>query len=263
MAKIVCDFYSEVLSLSTSMTVILPQISESQKMGEQNSTPQKGFKTLWLLHGYSDDHTAWTRQTSIERYATFLGLAVVMPQVDHSYYCNMAHGKQYWTFISEELPAIARSFFPLSTDKKDNYVAGLSMGGFGAFKLALHFPERYIAAGSFSGVMDMILRSKEPSRENTMSNIFGENPQIQGSGNDLFFGIENHSHKKEAESKLHFFQCCGTEDFLYEENIRLRDKVQTLDVELTYREEAGSHEWGFWDKYIKEFLLWLKEKNLI
>ncbi len=68
----------------------------------------------------------------------------------------MATGQRHWTYISEEVPAIARHFFPLSGDRNKNYVAGLSMGGYGAFKLALTYPERYAAAASLSGALDVV-----------------------------------------------------------------------------------------------------------
>ncbi len=128
MALIQCQFYSEVLGLSTSMNVILPQATRSQigMEGKQGTGPHP---TLYLLHGLSDDDSTWLRRTSIERYVASMGLAVVMPQVHRSFYTNMEQGAAYWTFISEELPALARSFFPLSDKREDNFVAGLSMGG--------------------------------------------------------------------------------------------------------------------------------------
>jgi S-formylglutathione hydrolase FrmB len=136
MALIHCNFFSEVLKLSTSMYVILPQRTQNQ-IGMQGTVKKDKHPTLYLLHGLSDDHTIWLRRTSIERYVANLGLAVVMPEVHRSFYTDMVNGYNYWTFISEELPEIARSFFPLSDKREDNFVAGLSMGGYGAFKLAL------------------------------------------------------------------------------------------------------------------------------
>ncbi len=142
MALIQCQFYSEVLGLSTSMHVILPQETRSQigLEGKQGTGPHP---TLYLLHGLSDDDSIWLRRTSIERYVASLGIAVVMPQIHRSFYTNMEQGGAYGTFISEELPTLARSFFPLSAKREDNFVAGLSMGGYGAFKLALQHPERF------------------------------------------------------------------------------------------------------------------------
>ncbi|MFD2881182.1 alpha/beta hydrolase [Paenibacillus rhizoplanae] len=154
MALIECKFYSEVLGLSTSMTVILPQQTTTQ-IGMSNVSKGTLHPTLYLLHGLSDDDSIWLRRTSIERYVAEMGIAVVMPQVHRSFYTDMKAGGQYWTFISEELPALARSFFPLSPKREDNFVAGLSMGGYGAMKLGLRKPENWAAAASLSGALDM------------------------------------------------------------------------------------------------------------
>src|SRR3989304_2890072 len=145
------NFFSEVLTLGCAMHVLLPQ----RPLADAQKKPQKKFRTLYLLHGHSDDHTAWQRWTSIERYVEGLNLVVVMPAVHLSFYTDMVYGGKYWTFISEEVPAVVRDIFPLSSDRKDNFVAGLSMGGYGAFKLAFTHPERYAAAASISGAVDI------------------------------------------------------------------------------------------------------------
>lgn len=167
MALIDCKFYSEVLGLNTSMTVILPQQTTTQ-IGLSNVKRGDLHPTLFLLHGLSDDDSIWLRRTSIERYVAKLGIAVVMPQVHRSFYTDMASGGNYWTFISEELPALARSFFPLSAKREDNFVAGLSMGGYGAIKLGLRKPEVFAAAASLSGALDMahhFLNSEDASKK--------------------------------------------------------------------------------------------------
>jgi S-formylglutathione hydrolase FrmB len=209
--------------------------------------------TLYLLHGLSDDHTIWLRRTSIERYAADLGLAVVMPAVHRSYYQDMANGLNYWTFVSEELPAIAQSFFPLSQQREDNYVAGLSMGGYGAFKLALNHPERFAAAASLSGALaieGIFDRNISDSRL-----IFGDKSRIAGSSSDLFTAAERLAHSDQPKPLL--YQYCGTEDFLYEENIKFRNHAQALGLPLTYTEAPGDHQWTYWDEYIQHVLKWL------
>jgi putative tributyrin esterase len=144
MALIHCDLRSEALNLWTSICVILPQ--PPGPLTWDAAPPARKYPVLWLLHGLSDDHTIWQRRTSIERYVDTLPLAVVMPAVHRSWFTDMNLGYRYWTFISEELPAIVRSLFPISERPEDNFVAGLSMGGYGAFKLALRHSERYAAA---------------------------------------------------------------------------------------------------------------------
>lgn len=254
MAFIQCDFFSEVLGLSVSMNVILPQDTSGQ-IGMEGKSLSKKHPTLYLLHGASDDHTIWMRRTSIERYVAPLGLAVIMPAVHRSYYTDMVHGYKFWTFISEELPAIARSFFPLSDAREDNFVAGLSMGGYGAFKLALRCPDKFAAAASLSGALDVSWLTREVDRKEEFKNIFGDLEKLSGSENDLFYLAEKLA--KSDEPKPMLYQCCGTEDFLYEDNIRFRDWARELDLNLTYEEEPGTHEWGYWDKKIQRVLEWL------
>src|SRR5689334_21523460 len=122
------NFLSETLGMRSSIYVLLPQ----RQLSDVNKP--KDHRTLYLLHGHSDDHTAWMRFSSIEKHVEGLNLAVVMPAVHLSFYTDMVHGGKYWQFVSEEVPALVHNMFSLSTDRRDNFVAGLSMGGYGAFK---------------------------------------------------------------------------------------------------------------------------------
>ncbi|AET57642.1 alpha/beta hydrolase [Paenibacillus terrae] len=261
MALIQCQFYSEVLGLSTSMHVILPQETRSQigLEGKQGTGPHP---TLYLLHGLSDDDSIWLRRTSIERYVASLGIAVVMPQIHRSFYTNMEQGGAYGTFISEELPALARSFFPLSAKREDNFVAGLSMGGYGAFKLALQHPERFAAAASLSGVMDIHAARIDPTHKAMSSaewsHIFGPD-EIRGTDHDLLELLQRHTTLGTSLPLL--YQCCGTEDFLYEGNQTFRKACDTAGIPLTYEEGPGTHEWGYWDAKIQDVLAWLPLKG--
>jgi len=254
------NFYSETLTLGCSMYVLLPQ----RPLAEAQHKRQKKFRTLYLLHGRSDDHTAWQRFTPIERYIEGLGLAVVMPAVHRSFYNDMAHGGKYWQFISEEVPAVTREIFPLSSDRKDNFVAGLSMGGYGAFKLALTYPERFAAAASLSGGLDTVesVRADNPrndkSRLEEFRNIFGDLNRVAGSKHDLI-ALAKKVAKGPVRPRL--YQCCGTEDFLYQDNIHFRDVVRRLPMDLTYEEGPGEHNWAYWDKMIQRALTWMFPKG--
>lgn len=256
MALIKCDFYSEVLELSTSMTVILPQQTKSQ-IGMDNKSTTDKHQTLYLLHGLSDDDTIWSRRTSIERYVAPLGIAVVMPQVHRSFYTDMKYGNKYWTFLTEELPTIARSFFPLSDKREDNFVAGLSMGGYGAFKWALNKPEQIIAAASLSGALDINRLVEEREKDGFFTPIFGEE-EIADTVHDLFSLIKK-TDKKEQKPIL--FQCCGTEDFLYEDNIGFKELCEKTEFDLKVDFSPGEHEWGYWDNKIQDVLSWLPIKK--
>lgn len=257
MALIECKFYSEVLGLSTSMTVILPQQTTTQ-IGMSNVSRGKLHPTLYLLHGLSDDDSIWLRRTAIERYVAEMGIAVVMPQVHRSFYTDMATGGRYWTFISEELPALACSFFPLSDKREDNFVAGLSMGGYGAIKLGLRKPENWAAAASLSGALDMVHQSlnwEDPSQKSKeYLQIFGDQ-DIAGTPEDLLWLLQEVDRSEGPKPLL--YQCCGTEDFLYEDNQTFREACAKTQLSLTYEEGPGEHEWGYWDTKIRDVLKWL------
>jgi len=256
MALIHCDFFSETLGISTSVCAILPQNTQTQ-VGMKGSKNRAKYPVLYLLHGLSDDHTIWQRRTSIERYASELGLVVIMPSVERSFYTDMHNGYDYWTYISEELPKIMASFFPISTAREDNFAAGLSMGGYGALKLVMSHPDKFAAGASLSGSLNMaesILSESNEKEKKELINIFGDLPSVKGSENDLFAlaeGLHNY------QNKPRLFQCCGTEDFLYQDNIKFRDFIKTKDFDLTYDEGPGTHEWGYWDSEIQKVLKWL------
>jgi S-formylglutathione hydrolase FrmB len=259
MAFIQCDFFSNDLQLSVSMNVVLPQ------------PIRPSYPVLYLLHGMSDDHTIWMRRTSIERYADQYGLAVVMPAVGRSFYTNMAIGYRYWDFISEEVLQVAQGFFPLSAVREETFVAGLSMGGYGAFKLALSQPERFAAAASLSGALDMSLNRE--SRPDYVTpelaeawlaerrNMFGDLDAFEGSSNDLFHLAKQIAAANSPQPRL--FQCCGTEDFLYDQNQRFRALAESLGLDLTYEEGPGEHEWGYWDTMIQRVLVWLELEKVV
>lgn len=246
MALIHCQFFSKVLKVATAMDVILPE------------PPQAGrrYPVLYLLHGLSDDQTIWQRRTSIERYVQCMELAVVMPAVQRSFYADMACGYRYWTFISEELPALAQAFFPLSAAREETFVAGLSMGGYGAFKLALTYPERYAAAASLSGALDIlsVVRMEDESWRAEVQLMFGDLDRLAGSPNDLFHLARQ---APGALARPRLYQCCGTEDFLYPDNLRFKELALSLGLDLTYEEGPGEHEWAYWDQQIQRVLAWL------
>jgi putative tributyrin esterase len=257
MALIDCKFFSETLGMCSSMRVILPETTE-RRIGDAGASRAgqaafRGHPTLFLLHGMSDDETIWTRSTNVERYAAELGLAVVMPNVHRSFYTNMAHGYRYWDFVSFELIDKAREFFPLSHAREDNFVAGNSMGGHGAFKLAMRMPETFAGAASLSGVAD-VTEFRE-ARSLDFELIFGGPAAEPGSEDDVL-----HLAQLLAESeppRPRFYQCCGTEDFLLAQNHRLRERMQSFAFDYLYEEGPGNHDWRYWDKTIYRALEWL------
>ena len=256
------NFFSETLGMRSTMYVLLPQHS---LLNSVTRRPAR-LRTLYLLHGHSDDHTAWLRWSSIEKYAEGLNLAVVMPAVHLSFYTDMIHGGKYWQFISEEVPAVVRNMFSLSADRKDNFVAGLSMGGYGAFKLALTHPDRFVAAASLSGALDIreVVGGRNANNEiwlKGMRNVFGDLSKVPNSEHDLFTLAEKVA---KVRVKPRLYQCCGTEDFLHADNLRFWDMARKLPLDLTYTDGPGEHNWAYWDTRIQDVLTWMfpKGKNL-
>ena len=94
MALLHVNFFSDVLGMATSMDVILPEQTMGQ-IGMEGRASDKPYPTLYLLHGMSDDHTIWQRRTSIERYVSDMGIAVVMPTTHLGWYTDMAQGNRY------------------------------------------------------------------------------------------------------------------------------------------------------------------------
>jgi putative tributyrin esterase len=249
------NFLSKTLGLRSELNVLLPQ----RNLSAVYSGKRPKYQTLFLLHGLSDDHTAWQRWTSLERYAENMNLAVVMPSVHRSFYSNMDRGGKYWSFISEEIPSLVRDIFPLSGDCQDNFVAGLSMGGYGAFKLALSHPDRFSAAASLSGALDVqaSYRGGDATWRAELESIFGDMKSFSGGSNDLFALA-----RKAANSltKPRIYQLCGIDDFLYEDNLRFRDYIQPLGFDYLFEESRGDHTWEYWDSMLKKTLVWIKSK---
>jgi len=256
MAHLTVEFFSNVLGKCMTMEVILPQSTTTQ-IGMNGSDAGDTYPVLYLLHGMSDDHSIWLRRTSIERYVSELGIAVVMPNADLSFYTDMKIGGRYWTYLSEELPAICRGFFPrISPKREDTFAAGLSMGGYGAWKLGLRCPEKFAAVASLSGCLDIVSAVKRNLVGSPVywNSIFGSVEELQGSEDDLLAVAE-----KTAASPypVALYACCGTEDFLYRENQTAVSRIRSLGMDLTYEEGPGAHTWEFWDTYIQKILKWL------
>ena len=247
MAFFQIHFFSDALGLGTSMNVMLPQRAYRQIGAEVQV--RESCPTLYLLHGLSDDETIWCRRTSIERYAEAYGLAVVMPAGGRSWYTDGIFGN-YFTFISEELPRICRNFFPqMSTEREKTFVAGLSMGGYGAFKCALRAPQTFGAAGSLSGAMDIYHPDLGPEHKI----LFEEGRLCEQ--DDLFLLSEKLLASDAPKPRL--FQWCGTEDFLYQDNLRFRDRMIALEYpDYHFEQSEGDHNWYWWDMKIQAFLKW-------
>jgi putative tributyrin esterase len=162
MALIHLDHVPETVKVNLPLNIILPD------PGRMGSVPVAKRKVLYLLHGLSDDASAWQRYSSIETLAAAYGLVVVMPSVGRSFYINQPNGQKYFTYLTEELPQYLLDVFGLVPNRENTFIAGNSMGGYGAFKAALIHPELYAAAASLSGVLSLAILTvipNDPRRE--------------------------------------------------------------------------------------------------
>ena len=218
---------------------------------------------LYLLHGLSDDHSMWLRQTSIERYAADRHLAIVMPSVGRSWYTDLHAGGAYFTYVSEELPTMIERMLRVSDQREDRYAAGLSMGGYGAFKLAMARLDRYAAAASLSGALGfagITMPPRDPQWERDMRAAFADPSKVRGTPEDIFHLAQRLAGDEgpPPRQRPRLFACCGTEDFLYDQNQQFRDHAASLNLQLTYEEESGyGHTWDYWDLKIQRVLEWL------
>ena len=252
MALFTMNVYSTCLGIQTKVNVIIPQKDTTGEIGVSEKKEDKGYKCLYLLHGLSDDETIWLRRTSIERYAQKYGICVVMPCGGRSFYTDMKYGMKYYSFISEELPRLISEFFHVSDKKEDTFIAGLSMGGYGALKIGLKKPDKFAACAGLSSVADIeeFMTVHRPQLRECIFGLEGRVPEDE----DLFC-LASKVNSSLVKPRIYMGE--GTEDFMYEENIRLKEHFETLDYDFTYRESAGAHNWAFWDEYIQYVLNWM------
>lgn len=250
MINLTVDFASKALDHSTQIKVLIPQ----DDLDEKNVKPHR---TLLLLHGLSDDHTQWGRFTSIERYAAELHYAVIMPNALKSWYTDAVIGDRYAEFIYNEVPAFCRMTFRMLSDKReDNFIAGLSMGGYGALKGALLYPERYAACACFSSGVDFLPRWREFG-ESSLNNLFGSPDEFEGSDNDVLSLISRTA--ASDKPKPRFYVSCGTEDWLLPDSRKIRDLLTENGYDMHYSESEGSHDWLFWDAEIQKAMKFFKK----
>jgi len=245
----VCElkYFSKALEKATAATVLLPE-----------GTHPGPFPVLYLLHGLSDDQTAWTRWTSIERYVRALPLIVVMPDSGRGFYCDAEQGFAYETAIVRDLVGYVDKTFRTQATRTGRTLAGLSMGGYGAAKLALKFPDMFCAAVSLSGAMGFAHRefavSLEQPWQREFARVVGTDPV--GGPNDLYALAAGLETAQRPALRID----CGTEDFLLEDNRAFDAYLTEIGYPHEYAEHPGGHEWSYWDRHIQEAITFLEQR---
>ena len=248
MAKFVCNVISYTLGRTVDITVVIPTPTIPNSMGmtgvTPKHTPSAPYPVLYLLHGGGNNHATWTGYANVEFYAEECNIAVVMPSGENKFYVDWPSDK-FFAFVSEELPDFVTGLFPVSKRPQDTYIAGLSMGGYGTAVHALNFPERFCAFGPISAGLQLLNPAAlaGPLDAHNLSASVMSDP-------DPRFDPSALAEKLAAEGKT-FPKCylaCGKKDFLYEANVKFRDRLIELGCEVTWDEtEEHGHEWRFWN----------------
>ncbi len=239
---------SKSLEMSTGVNILLPDNYEDM--------PKDGYPVLYLLHGMSDDRTTWLRNTRIEKYADERKIAVVMPEAQCSFYTDMAYGLKYYSYIAEELPEFICKTFPVSKKREDNFIAGLSMGGFGALKIGFRRFESFcgIAALSPAITPDEVARLDEGRYGHILRGITGMECELKPEDNIRALAK---AIPENARPKL--FMAIGNGDFLKEQNENFDAFLNEIGYAHEFITDEGYHNWDFWEKHIQTALKFLMD----
>jgi putative tributyrin esterase len=248
MALLRMDHVPETVKLNLPLNVILPD------PGKMGAVPVAERKVLYLLHGLGDDASAWQRYSSRETLAASYGLVVIMPSAGRSFYIDQPNGQRYFTYLTEELPHYLADVFGLAPRREDTFIAGNSMGGYGAFKAALLHPERYAAAASFSGVLSLAIFHILPDdpRQNEFAFLFGDLEKLSGSEHDPAVWLQRAAVNPSLLPRL--FIAVSRQEDIYPLSGMFYAACRSLGVQADYHEQDGGHDWFFWDAQIRRFL---------
>ena len=248
MALLRIDHVPETVKVNLPMNIILPD------PGKMGGVAVARRKVLYLLHGLSDDASAWQRYTAIESIAALYGLVVIMPSAGRSFYADLPNGQNYFSYLTDELPGYLQKVFGLSPRREDTLIAGNSMGGYGAFKAAFLHPELYSAAASFSGVLSLAFITDYPNdpRRGEFEYLFGDLDKMTGSEHDPAAWLKRAANNPGKLPGLYI--ACGRQDDLYPLNKQFYAACQSQGIHVDYHEEDGFHDWFFWNAQIQHFL---------
>lgn len=259
MAVLHLDLYSYELAMNTQATVILPE-----RRGVPH-LPRKGqpYPVLYLLHGHGQDHTSWLRLSRIESYLQNTDLIVVMPNGGRGCYVDGENTHRYGTYLTQELPTALKNWFQISPRREDTFIAGLSMGGYGALHAALSHPESYSAAAALSAGIRMDRLELSPdSAEKGLA--LPDSYEIEQNFRAIFGSADAYEESRFSLKKLardlqasgaecpRLLQLCGDDDPLLGMN---RDFAAFMERECPslpheFCVSPGMHNYDFWDREI-------------
>jgi S-formylglutathione hydrolase FrmB len=249
------NLHSKLLARDVSYRVVLPV--------QYDSKGSERFPVIYLLHGLDGHFNNWTDKTKLAEYASGYNFIIVTPEGGDGWYTDSATNpnERFETYITQEFILEIEKKFRTKPSRYSRAIAGLSMGGYGAIKFGLKYPEIFSLVGSLSGALDVPMRGHDSKflRPSIIS-VFGE-PESQTRKDNDIFRIVHEVDAAKIKSLPFIYFACGTEDWLFKPNRDFADLLQTRKIPHEFRELPGIHDWNFWNGQIKEFLR-LSEKFL-
>jgi S-formylglutathione hydrolase FrmB len=212
------------------------------------------YPVLYLLHGHDGGHRNWLDRTNLLAHTARLPLIVVLPDAGNSWYTN-SHARpeeKFEEYVAREIPAFIDQHFRTLTYRETRYVAGLSMGGYGALKLGLKHSARFSLAGSFSGDP---LAAGDTSHQR-LNHAFGPAVSSSRAENDLVALARD----ARIADGSYFYIDTGTADRLLPRNRAFVQVMAARPLAYEYHEVPGAHTWEFWDRRLPEFLKLVEER---
>jgi putative tributyrin esterase len=235
-------FYSPSLDRDMHYLVLLPH----------DYANGSSFAVLYLLHGLYGDYQNWDTRTGIEGYAQTISFLIVMPDADNSWYTNSASvpRDKFEDYITKDLISEIDAKYRTIREKRGRAIAGLSMGGYGAVKLAIRHPELFAFSGSLSGAFNAPrnLDRLRPEFGAKLVEVFGSAKNDARKQNDIFLLLNT------ANEYPYFYLACGTADFFLDTNRALAAQLSSQNVPHEYHETAGGHTWEYWDSALPALL---------
>jgi S-formylglutathione hydrolase FrmB len=229
-------------------------------------TSVKPIRVLYLLHGFSDSFNAWLTKPVpdkqlVNKLADAYNLLIVCPDGGYgSWYLDSPVDKnfQYETFIIQELiPHIDKKYKTIAS-KEGRLISGLSMGGHGALYLAARNPDKFIAAGSIAGAVDLEAIAKERGGDTKkwLANLLGN---VEQNANRYKAHSVMHMTDKLKVSGLKLIIDCGTSDFLFEHNQALHQKLLQEGIAHHYIQRPGEHNWKYFADALEYHLVFFRK----
>jgi S-formylglutathione hydrolase FrmB len=224
-------------------TILLPAGYDAD--GEQR------YPVLYLLHGRYSDHHAWVHNTRLPEHARRFPMIIVCPEGELGNDMNGANGERWEDDLVTDLPAHIEATYRTRTDRSGRAIAGLSMGGFGAFSCGMRHPERYCAISCHAGGFGIPIWDDRTWPEAQRA-VLGPHGGPTRHEYDPHRIIEQAMRADGPDALPMLAIDCGTEDapHLLESNRALHRTLTRLGVHHFYREGPGGHEWAYFDREV-------------